>query len=286
MQIDQFTAGQVNPEGLWFRASGEGEWIILLHGFPASSDDWAEVAPGLAGHARVLVHDMLGYGRSHKPVGADYSVAAHTDRLLRLCQELGIRRAAFVGHDLGGIVLQQLIHRWTTGRSPVEVTGAAFLNSSIYHHLYRPTTRQRLLAYKPLGRYLVRSLSARSFKTSMAGVWGPTPPRSEYLEAMWQQFSRNNGHLLTPDHLQYIAERKKSGSQWMQSVEQFDRPLALVWGIDDPVSGKPVLDHARALLPHSQVTVVRAGHFPQVEAPKAVLHALQAWASTLQELKK
>ncbi|MEZ2298383.1 alpha/beta fold hydrolase [Variovorax sp. RCC_210] len=289
MNDTQRMTGQLNPEGLWFQTSGdsegEGEWIVLLHGFPASSDDWADVAPGLAGQARVLVHDMLGYGRSSKPAGADYSVRAHTDRLLRLCQQLGIRRAAFVGHDLGGILLQQIIHRWRMGHSPVEVTGAAFLNSSIYHHLYRPTLRQRLLAYKPLGRHLVRSLSAKSFKKSMAGVWGPTPPKPAYLEALWQHFSRGNGHLLSPDHLQYIAERKKFGSQWMQSVQQFDRPLALVWGIDDPVSGKHVLDHARVLLPRSQVTEVRAGHFPQVEAPQTVLRALLEWVRTLRSIE-
>jgi pimeloyl-ACP methyl ester carboxylesterase len=269
--------GQTSPDGLWFRVEGEGPWLILLHGFPSSSSDWADLVPGLARQARVLVHDMLGYGRSAKPGGADYSAAAHLNRLLNLCRSLDIREAAVVGHDLGGILLQQWVHRWATGHSPVDLHGVAFLNSGLYPDLYRPTPLQRLMAWRPLGRVLSRRLGASALQQGVHKVWGRGQPPQAYLEGLWANYSREDGHWLTSDHLQYIAERASGASAWMRRVHEFQRPIALVWGVHDPVSGQRVLDRARRQIRHARVAALPLGHFPQVEAPQAVFDALQPW---------
>ena len=48
---------------------GAGEPIVLLHGFPTSSHIWSRVAPLLPNGHRVVVLDLLGYGRSDRPSG-------------------------------------------------------------------------------------------------------------------------------------------------------------------------------------------------------------------------
>ena len=272
--------GRISRAGLWFQVRGAGPWVILLHGFPSSGEDWDEIAPMLATQARVLVPDMLGYGRSAKPQTADYAAHAHVERLLALCDELGIRSAVFVGHDLGGIVLQQVLHRWSTGQCRVDVLGAAFLNSSLYPHLYHPTLLQRLLAIRPIGRLLAPRMSGKSFTRALRQTWGPSPPDDAVLRRMWQLFSADDGLSLVPEHLQYIAERRRDGPAWMREIERIARPLALIWGVDDPVSGNDVLAYARGRLPRASVTELRAGHFPQVEQPAAVVQALVAWLPT------
>jgi 2-hydroxymuconate-semialdehyde hydrolase len=82
--------------------------VVLLHGFPASSDLWRREAWLLAERMRVIAPDMLGYGDSDKPVGADLSEPAQARYVAELLKQLNIDRAALVGHDIGGGVAQML----------------------------------------------------------------------------------------------------------------------------------------------------------------------------------
>ena len=51
----------------------DGETVLVLHGFPTSSYDFAPVLPGLAQRRQVVAHDHLGFGFSDKPVDFSYS---------------------------------------------------------------------------------------------------------------------------------------------------------------------------------------------------------------------
>ncbi|HYB39631.1 MAG TPA: alpha/beta hydrolase, partial [Mycobacterium sp.] len=54
-------------------------------------------------------------------------------------------------------------------------------------------------------------------------------------------------------------------------LADWDGPLHLVWGLDDPVPGRHVLEKATTLLPRAEVTELHGvGHYPQSEAPQAV----------------
>lgn len=87
---------------------GEGSPVLLLHGFPTSSFLWRREAWLLAQRMRVIVPDLLGYGRSDKPEGADLSEAAQAGYVRELLGALEIEEVAVVGHDLGGAIAQML----------------------------------------------------------------------------------------------------------------------------------------------------------------------------------
>ena len=56
---------------------GAGEPVVLIHGFPTSSHLWRDVAPLIPEGHRVVVIDLLGYGRSDPPNGRDLSIKGH-----------------------------------------------------------------------------------------------------------------------------------------------------------------------------------------------------------------
>ncbi|WP_431237155.1 alpha/beta fold hydrolase [Mycolicibacterium aichiense] len=61
------------------------------------------------------------------------------------------------------------------------------------------------------------------------------------------------------------------------ALTAWDRPLRLICGLADPVSGQQVLREATRLLPRAHVTALDGvGHFPQTEAPAAVVAAIRA----------
>ena len=72
---------------------GQGEPIILLHGFCGSSAYWEQVLPFLQGF-RVIVPDLRGHGRSDAPMGS-YTIEQMADDVLLLMDELDIPKALY-----------------------------------------------------------------------------------------------------------------------------------------------------------------------------------------------
>lgn len=86
--------------------AGEGPAVLLLHGFPDSSQLWRHQVPALvaAGH-RVLAPDLRGFGESDRPEGVDaYALPVVIGDLLGLLDRAGEDRVAVVGHDWGAAV--------------------------------------------------------------------------------------------------------------------------------------------------------------------------------------
>src|SRR5688500_5752318 len=93
---------------------GAGEPIVFIHGFPTSSHLWEEVVPLVPEGHRIVVLDLLGYGRSDRPLGRELSIKAHADRVIQLLDILGINYACVIGHDLGGGIAQSMAIRYPT----------------------------------------------------------------------------------------------------------------------------------------------------------------------------
>lgn len=91
--------------------------LVLIHGFQASLRWWDRVTPALARENHVIRIDLLGHGGSEKPRDG-YSMEEQGDLVAEVMEELGVRRAAVVGHSMGGQVATALAerHRELVGR--------------------------------------------------------------------------------------------------------------------------------------------------------------------------
>jgi len=77
--------------------------VVLLHGFPLSSEIWGRQRESLAAHYRVITPDLRGHGRS--PATADgYEMESLAGDVLALLDSLRIERAVLMGHSMGGYV--------------------------------------------------------------------------------------------------------------------------------------------------------------------------------------
>lgn len=85
--------------------AGEGDPILCLHGEPSWSYLYRKMIPTLSQHGRVIAVDLLGFGRSDKPIGKDaYTYALHHDALSDLIRRLDLRRITLVCQDWGGLL--------------------------------------------------------------------------------------------------------------------------------------------------------------------------------------
>lgn len=88
---------------LFYRDHGKGpKALLLIHGFPTASWDWAPLWPALCEKfPRVIAMDMLGFGFSSKPVDHRYSMMEQADLHGALLARLGVARVHVLAHDYG-----------------------------------------------------------------------------------------------------------------------------------------------------------------------------------------
>jgi len=81
--------------------AGQGDPIVMVHGWPQHWYLWRHVIPRLAPRARVLCPDLRGFGWTDAPSGG-YDPETMGRDLLALLDALGLERVRLMGHDWGG----------------------------------------------------------------------------------------------------------------------------------------------------------------------------------------
>ena len=97
---------------IFIRRYGKGSPLLMVHGFPRTSQMWRYVAPHLASNHTVICVDLRGYGRSGVPASTEdhypYTKRAMAKELVTVMDKLGFSKFDLVGHDRGGRVSYRL----------------------------------------------------------------------------------------------------------------------------------------------------------------------------------
>lgn len=103
----------------------DGRSVLLLHGEPAWSFMFRRtIAPLVDAGLRVVVPDLVGFGKSDKPTAQeDYTYESHVRWLTDFVSRLQLRDAVLVGHDWGGLLGLRLV-------TEVEDLAAAYVASN------------------------------------------------------------------------------------------------------------------------------------------------------------
>jgi triacylglycerol esterase/lipase EstA (alpha/beta hydrolase family) len=106
-EIDNVTfshhTASVNGIQMHYVIGGQGEPVVLLHGWPETWYEWRHVMPALAKNYTVIAPDLRGLGDSSKPLtGYDGNTTA--EDIYQLLSHLGLDQKVYlVGHDVGGL---------------------------------------------------------------------------------------------------------------------------------------------------------------------------------------
>lgn len=261
---------------LYSRSEGEGEALLLIHGFPTSSLDWARLWPMLATGRRLHAIDMLGFGFSDKPAEYRYSVERSADQWQALARARQLHSVDILAHDYGNTVAQELLARQNEGELPFRIRSIAFLNGGLFPEATHPLRLQKWLL-GPLGPLVARLSSRRAFVASMRRICS-RPPVAAELNEHWQLLVRAEGKRVLPKLIGYIRERAANRGRWVGALQQAGIPLCLIDGVDDPVSGASIVRRWRELLPGARVVeLAGVGHYPQWEDAPRVLAAYVAF---------
>jgi pimeloyl-ACP methyl ester carboxylesterase len=261
------------------RRRGEGPTLLLLHGFPSSAYDWRGMLDTEALRDRdVLAFDFLGFGLSDKPPGKN-SLLRQAEIVEALVAHYTDGSVFLIAHDMGTSVSTELFARQIEGRAAFEIAGAVLFNGSMLLHLASLIIGQKLLR-SPVGPLLARLSTERFFRQQLASVFSKAHPLSDEEAAdQWALLSYAGGRRRGHDLIAYQDERERYTERWHGAIRDWPGSLSLLWGMQDPVAGVPVLRGLQKLRPGVPVVELpELGHYPQIEDPGAVAaHIGQAY---------
>jgi pimeloyl-ACP methyl ester carboxylesterase len=206
---------------------GDGFPLVLVHGIPTNPRLWRHVVPRVAGGARCLAWEMVGYGESI-PEGRDrdISVAKQADYLLAWLGALGIERAVLGGHDLGGGVVQI-----AAVRRPSACAGLFLTNAIGYDSWPIPSVR----ALRTLGPVVERLPDAAVRPVFATLFWRGHENRTQAAEALgehWPPYVRHGAGAALTRQVRALDVRDT-----LRVADRLPRlrgiPAAVVWGAAD-----------------------------------------------------
>ncbi len=247
-------------------AIGDGDPVILIHGFPWSAQAWRNIAPWLAGTHKVYFFDMLGCGLSEKSDGQNVTESVQSDLLESLIAHWNLDRPQVVGHDFGGLAalrghfingiqydklhLMDAVAVLPSG-SPfyahVALHEAAFVGLPAYAHeaLFRAYIQKA-------AHYPLKEEAIEIYADPWRGVVGQA--------AFYRQISQAN--------TQHIAEAQ-------ERYRNTDFDVHLIWGERDTFIPIEQGEELKRLLSVKSFTPIsNAAHIVQEDTPEAIVGAL------------
>jgi len=251
--------------------AGQGEPLLLIHGFPTASWDWHYLWQPLAQRNLVIACDMLGFGDSAKPLDHDYCLLEQADLQQALLDHLRVRQPVHVlAHDYGDSVAQELLARHHEGR--FQMASCVFLNGGLFPETHRLVLVQKLLL-SPLGWMIGRAFGRNALSDSFSQIFGAqTRPSESALDDFWSLINCNDGPRILHKLINYIPQRRRLRERWVGALQRGDVPLRVIDGEVDPISGAHMVERYHQLVPYADtVLLANIGHYPQIEAPVQVL---------------
>ena len=276
---------------IFYRTEGSGPTLLLIHGYPFNTWDWAPLWDRLTARFTVVAPDMLGMGFSDKPVAYGYSVHDHADMHEALLVHLGVESAHILAHDIGDSVGQELLARSVFSQQAywaLRIESITWLNGGLFNEAYTPRLLQKVLSRTPLGDFLSplqgSGLSRRMIEPTINELFGPdTKPSRRMLDLFHETFEYNDGKRVTHKVGRFVNDRYAHRNRWVRAMRQTDVPMRLIEGPADPNSGRHMAQRYLEVIPNPDVVMLddNIGHWPQIEAPYAVLQNFLAHVDRL-----
>jgi pimeloyl-ACP methyl ester carboxylesterase len=247
--------------------AGDGEPLVLQHGWPQAWWAWRKMIPLLAERYRVIVPDLRGHGWSEETRGG-YEKENLAQDLIALLDELGHERVRLVGHDWGGFIgfLACL-------REPERFE--RFVAMSIPHLWIRPNLRrlptytyQAIIAAPALGPLTVRRVPQFLTTVFRAGLTRRDAIDRESL-ALYLALTREHYRSTVALYRTFLLREARPLLGGAYSGRRLTVPTRLIAGDRDPVVTEETMTGFEDDADDMAVELVAgSGHFLPEEDPE------------------
>jgi pimeloyl-ACP methyl ester carboxylesterase len=263
---------------------GQGQPLILIHGFGASIGHWRKNIPVLAEAGyKVFAIDLLGFGASDKAL-ISYSVGLWEEMLADFWTELVQEPAVFIGNSIGALLsLMMLAHHPEMSAGGVLLNAAGGLNHRPEE--LNPPLRFVMGAFSKLvnsewvGGFLFDRIRQKSrLKKTLEQVYcDRTAITDELVDILYQPSCDPGAQKVFASILS-----APPGPRPEELLPLVIQPLLVIWGEADPwtpIAGAKLYQTLAETSPEQFqfVPIPNTGHCPHDERPDVVNAAILNW---------
>lgn len=218
---------ETNGVKIYYETYGQGDPLLLLHGFTLSSKSWEPWVEVLAKNHQLIIPDLRGHGNSTNP-SKEYTAKMSAIDMLGLLDHLKVESIKAIGHSNGAVVL---LHMATMDSlrlsSMILISGAPYI----------PTQAKGILG-------------AMTYETSRAYMEPLHPRGEEQIKMLLKQ-------------MRGLADNYDDANFSPPYLATIKCPTLIIHGDADPILPIEMPLISYRAIPHSFLWVVpNSGHFP------------------------
>ena len=256
------------PDGarIYYQVQGEGEPMMLIHGYPLNSGLFRDNVPALveAGY-QVVTPDLRGFGQSEAPDGSA-TIQIYAEDMLAVMDELSIDQATVLGMSMGGWTLFEMY-----SQAPERFTGLVFNDTAAIPAgiaeaaLWRGVGQQAAeTGVESVVPFLIKDMLTGQTRTENQDLVG-------YLSGLMEEASVN-GYQGGGEAL---AVREDNTDVYAQ----ISVPTLILFGIEDTLTPVALANAMADAIPNSTLEIIDgASHASIIEASGDANQAILDWA--------
>lgn len=263
---------EVNGERVAYLDIGQGQPVILIHGFGGSMWQWEHQQQPLSAEFRLITPDLIGSGLSTKP-DIEYRPEQMLEYFIGFMDALRIRQATLVGNSMGaGLAIGMALTYPDRVSQLVLIDG---LPANVRERLTSPSIKRALDTAAPswlasFGNWLFGGVMIESVLQEI--VHDPALLTPAVIE-------RSNRNRQRPGVIPPLMTVRDTLPLWESGfatrIGEIRHPTLILWGEEDRVFPLPTgEDLQRTIKGSALVRIPNAGHIPQWERPDLANRAM------------
>jgi esterase len=244
---------------LFYRKSGNGKPLIILHGLFGSSDNWFSLAKVFAEHFTVYLVDQRNHGQS--PQSDDFNYKLLTEDLATFILDHHLEKPHIIGHSMGGKTAMNFAVKYPDQVDKLIVVDIAPKKYPVHHdHIL-----------EGLHSIDLQTLASRNEADTILSNHIPEPDVRQFL---LKNLSRTSeGKFEWRVNIHAIDEHIEEIGSGMQYEGKFTGPALFVKGVRSNYYASGDEENILQIFPAAEFVTLNTGHWVQAEDPKAFAEA-------------
>lgn len=204
---------------LYYRVTGEGDPVMLVHGFGEDGTLWDSMIPTLADKYKLIIPDLTGSGKSSGPLEG-MSMESLAEVLKLIIEKENISPCTVIGHSMGGYVTLALAERY-----PDLLKKFGLFHSSVY-----PDSEEKQNGRKKNIEFIKKHGSAKFLEQSIPTLFSEES-KSKMPETVSELISRYSN--FSPSALVAYTEAMMRRPDRQEVLKTFSKPVLFIMGEHD-----------------------------------------------------
>lgn len=250
---------------IFYRMEGQGQPIILIHGYPLNDNLFKNQLRKLSQHYKVITPDLPGFGHSEAN-GDDATLQMYAKAMFGLMDKLGIQKAVIGGHSMGGMTAIEMYKM-----HPERFDGLILIDTAA---IAAPLPRKMLWkGYAQLGQ--------QSDHDKVMTMLLPGEMLSDHTRMHKKQIVREAKQMIREASENGIVGGGKALANRPDNsdvLSDVDVPTLIIVGSEDPITPIAIAKKMHNAIDDSQLAIIKGGsHLAVLEKPQQANRRIMRW---------